>query len=139
MRHARELIRRLIYAAMGPAAETRFPSDESVQYSGWDGICTVATGVAPIPDGTSGWEIGAQRRGIGGKADGDFAKRSKDSLGLKRETTTFVFATPQPFPGKDAWAAEKRAWAFGAMSGSLTLMISSCGWKPIRPSPNGWL
>ena len=104
-----ELIRRLIYAAMGPAAEVRFPSDESVQYSGWDGICTVATGVAPIPDGTSGWEIGAQRRGIGGKADGDFAKRSKDSLGLKRETTTFVFATPQRFPGKDAWAAEKRA------------------------------
>ena len=44
-----EVLRRLIYAAMGPAATVRFPSDESVQFPGWDGICTVGAGADFIP------------------------------------------------------------------------------------------
>src|SRR5471030_1028116 len=32
-----ELLRRLIFATVGPAADVLFPSDESVQHAGWDG------------------------------------------------------------------------------------------------------
>ncbi len=104
-----ELLRRLIYAALGPAAIVRFPSDESVQYPGWDGVCTVAAGAAFVPDGESVWEIGAQRTAIRAKADKDFVKRSAKPLGRDPDKTTFVFVTPQRFVGKDAWVTEKKA------------------------------
>ena len=106
-----EVLRRLIYAAVGPAATVRFPSDESVQFPGWDGVCTVRAGADFIPQGTSVWEIGAQRTGVKSKADTDYAKRSADPLGVDPAQTTFVFVTPQRFPSKDAWASAKRPTA----------------------------
>jgi transcriptional regulator with XRE-family HTH domain len=104
-----ELLSRLIYAALGPAAAVRFLSDESVQYPGWDGISTVTTGMGLIPSGESVWEIGGQRTAIRAKADKDFAKRSANPLGRDPRLTTFVFVTPQRFAGKDAWLGEKKA------------------------------
>ena len=104
-----ELLRRLIYATHGPAAAVRFPSDESVQYSGWDGTCTVAIGSKFVPAGESVWELSAQRTSIRGKADDDFDKRTENSMGRNRKHTVFVFATPQRFAGKDEWIAEKKA------------------------------
>jgi hypothetical protein len=97
-----ELLRRLIYATLGPAAAVRFPSDESVQYPGWDGVCTVAAGSGFVPDGESVWEIGAQRTAIRAKAEADFLKRSANPLGRDPHKTTFVFVTPQRFVGKQA-------------------------------------
>lgn len=104
-----EMLRRLIYATAGPAASVRFPSGDSVQYPGWDGVCELPGGAAYIPEGLSAWEIGAQRTRIRAKADEDFRKRSADPLGLDPATTTFVFVTPQRFPGKDAWVSDRRA------------------------------
>ncbi len=96
-----ELLRRLIYAAHGPAASVHFPSDESVQYPGWDGVCTVTAGSEFVPDGDSVWEIGAQRTSIRTKAGRDFAKRTEDPMGRDRGNTAFVFVTPQRFVGKE--------------------------------------
>ena len=104
-----ELLRRLIFATLGPAAAVAFPSDDSVQHSGWDGLCETGEGATYVPLGTSGWEIGAQRRGIRGKADCDYKKRSADPLGVVPRTSAFVFVTPQRFAGKAAWHAEKLA------------------------------
>ena len=104
-----ELLRRLIYATVGPAAVVHFPADESVQYPGWDGICAVSASSEFVPNGKSGWEIGAQRRAIRAKADEDFAKRSADALGHDPRDTAFVFVTPQRFIGKDKWVADKKA------------------------------
>ena len=67
-----ELISRLIYAEKGPAARLSFPSDDSTHYHGSDGQCWVAEGTAFIPAGQSGWELGAQRDGLKGKADDDY-------------------------------------------------------------------
>ena len=108
-----ELLCRLIYAALGPAAQVRIPSDESVQYPGWDAICIAPIGMGLIPEGQSVWEIGTQRGGIAGKAARDLDKRTAEPLGVDPATTTFVFLTPQRFPAKAAWAAEqgaKRPW-----------------------------
>ena len=104
-----ELVSRLIYATVGPAASLVFPSDESVQHSGWDGICAVAQGTSPIPAGVSGWELGAQRTGIKGKADSDYENRTRDPLGLDPKSTVFVFVTPNRFANKAAWEKAKRA------------------------------
>lgn len=104
-----ELLRRLIYATLGPAASVRFPSDESVQYPGWDGVCTITTGQDFIPEGESVWEIGTQRTAIRTKAEDDFAKRTSNPLGRDPRKTTFVFVTPQRFINKNGWVSEKKA------------------------------
>lgn len=104
-----ELLRRLIFATFGPAAKVTFPSDESVQYPGWDGLCVTDEGAGYVPMGTSAWEIGAQRTGIRSKADEDYKKRSADPPNVIPAQTTFVFVTPQRFPRKEAWTAEKKA------------------------------
>ncbi len=104
-----ELLRRLIYATHGPAASVRFPSDESVQYPGWDGVCTVAARSEFVPDGDSVWEIGSQRTSIRAKAEKDFTKRTENAMGRDCGSTAFVFVTPQRFAGKEEWVAEKKA------------------------------
>lgn len=104
-----ELLRRLIYAALGATASVRFPYDDSVQLSGWDGICTTGVGNAFVPDGVSGWEIGTQKRGITTKAQADYTKRSADPDEIDPARSTFVFVTPRHFVRKEVWAAEKRA------------------------------
>ena len=103
-----ELLCRLIYATFGPAVDLRFPSDESVQYPGWDGICVVATASRFVPSGESIWEISAQRERIREKANTDFEKRSSNPLGRDPRQTTFVFVTPQRFPNKEKWVEEKK-------------------------------
>ena len=103
-----ELISRLIYAEKGPAARVSFPSDDSTHYHGWDGQCLVAEASAFVPAGQSGWELGAQRDGLKGKADDDYDTRTKDPQGLDPATTTFVFATLQRWAPKGTWAAAKR-------------------------------
>ena len=133
-----ELLRRLIYATVGPAAAVHFPSDESVQYPGWDGICTALSGSEFVPSGKSGWEIGAQRRAIRAKAEEDFAKRSADALGHDPRDTTFVFVTPQRFVGKDKWVAEKKALGIwrdvSAIDGDDLVH-----WLETRPAVAQWL
>jgi transcriptional regulator with XRE-family HTH domain len=103
-----ELLTRLIRAATGSAAKIEFPSDESVQFAGWDGTCEIETGTEHVPSGCSGWEIGTQRTRIAEKADSDYEKRSADPLGLDRSASTFVFVTPRRWGQKREWAATKR-------------------------------
>lgn len=104
-----ELVSRLILATCGPGARMRFPAGDSVQLSGWDGICETPVGATYIPTGKSVWELGTQRDRIAAKAEQDYAKRSANPLGVKQSGTTFIFLTPQPWPAKDEWAAQKRA------------------------------
>lgn len=133
-----ELLRRLIFAEHGPAASVHFPSDESIQYPGYDGTCTVASGSAFVPAGDSVWEIGSQRTSIRTKADKDFAKRTKVPLGRDRKQTAFVFVTPQRFPGKDAWVAEKkalRAWRDVSVIDGDNLVH----WLEVQPAVAQWL
>src|ERR1700734_1089344 len=52
-----ELLSRLIRAAYGHGAQLNFPSGDSVQESGWDGLCEVEEASGYVPAGISGWEI----------------------------------------------------------------------------------
>ncbi|MBR8396624.1 helix-turn-helix transcriptional regulator [Burkholderia cenocepacia] len=104
-----ELLRRLIFATVGPAADVRFPSDESVQHGGWDGQCRTTIGSSYVPYGDSGWEIGTQRTKIRSKANEDIEKRSEDPLGYDPSLTTFVFVTPHRFSKKAEWVTQQKA------------------------------
>jgi transcriptional regulator with XRE-family HTH domain len=100
------LIAKLVRASGG--ASLHFPSDEAVQFSGWDGTTQAAIASEYVPAGSTGWEIGTQREGIAGKANEDYTKRTADPLGLEQSASTFVFVTPRPWPKKNEWAHQKR-------------------------------
>jgi hypothetical protein len=101
------LIAKLVRAS--GSASLHFPSDEAVQFAGWDGITRATTASEYVPAGSTGWEIGTQRERIADKANEDYAKRTENPLGLKQSESTFVFVTPRPWPKKDEWAQQKRA------------------------------
>jgi len=104
-----ELASRLILAVYGPAAALRFPSDDSIQHAGWDGVCDAPNESTYIPAGKSVWEMGTQRAGIGAKAQREYDKRTANPLGVNPSETCFIFFTPQRWPQKEVWAAKRRA------------------------------
>ena len=101
------LVRRLVRATARQVEELSFASGEGVQLGGWDGIVRATEGDVHVPCGVSGWELGTNS-GVKGKADDDYDKRRRDSLGLEQEQTTFVFVTPRRWGGKEDWIREKR-------------------------------
>ena len=106
-----ELIRRLLLASTGNAADRiDFPTEESIQLEGWDGICQQHTNanLQWLPEGTSGWELSTQRTGTLGKANGDYRKRSEDPGELNSLETTFVFATLKRWRQGPSWVAAKK-------------------------------
>ena len=52
-----ELVRRLVRAAVDSPQKVAFPSGESVQTGGWDGILLAYTGNDYVPNDASGWEL----------------------------------------------------------------------------------
>jgi transcriptional regulator with XRE-family HTH domain len=102
-----ELIRRLMLARFGYAAEIRFPSGEAIQLHGWDGLSNVQSNDALIPSGLAGWEMGVNRSPRQ-KADDDYEARTSNPGHLKQDEATFVFVTPRGWGGKEVWAEAKR-------------------------------
>src|SRR5208337_869402 len=133
-----ELASRLILAVYGPAAALRFPSDDSIQHPGWDGVCDAPSDSTYIPAGKSVWEIGAQRAQIGAKAQKDYVKRTAKPLGVNPSETCFIFFTPQRWPLKEVWAAERRAegvWRDVRVIDGDTLV----NWLELYPGVAEWL
>lgn len=106
------LVRRLCF---NPDAtrQLSFPAGDSTFMPGLDGTVEFDGVSAWIPRGTSCWEIGCDK-GIKGKADGDYAKRTEEISAEVREKATFVFVSPRRWKGKSAWLEQRRAegqWA----------------------------
>jgi hypothetical protein len=102
-----QLLRRLVLAGEARVEHIDFRAGEGVQLEGWDGLVEAGSGSAFVPDGVSGWEMGTNRA-VKNKADGDYAKRLADPLGLDLDRTTFIFVTPRRWRNKAAWAMAKR-------------------------------
>jgi transcriptional regulator with XRE-family HTH domain len=94
--------------ATGPTSP-HFPSDEGVQFAGWDGTTHGQASSEYVPAGSTGWEIGTQRDDIAGKANSDYDKRTENPGELNPAESTFVFVTPRHWPNKGEWAREKLA------------------------------
>ena len=103
-----QLVRRLIRATGKDIKRIAFPAEEQTQRPGWDGIVEAGAGDDFVPEGTSGWEVGADKNPQK-KAEEDFTKRTKDSLGLDKKKTTFVFVTPRKWQKKGEWCRAKTA------------------------------
>jgi hypothetical protein len=100
-----------------------FPSGESVQTGGWDGIVHATTGNAYVPDGWSGWEL-SKRGDTKANADEDYEKRTADPEHLDRTKTVFVFVTPRRFPNTFFGQAEDEAPADRSLRGAMSTASS---------------
>jgi hypothetical protein len=101
-----QLMRRLIRITTPLVKKLHFPSDESVQLGGWDGIVEVEKGNDFVPDGISGWELGVERN-TRGKANDDYDKRTANPGDIDPTMSAFIFVTPRRWGGKDKWVNEK--------------------------------
>lgn len=103
-----KLVRRLILATTEDITRIEMRTEEGIRYPGFDGIAEIGKGNAFVPEGVSVWEMGVNQDSKG-KAEGDYTKRTEDSLDVDPAQTTFVFVTPRRWPGKNEWIVEKRA------------------------------
>lgn len=102
------LLAYLIRATHGPAVRLRFPADEGVRHSGWDGQTSTDAGSAYVPRGDARWEISAQRSKIAHKADCDYRKRTAKPGPLDPAGAAFIFVTLHHWSKKDEWAQARQ-------------------------------
>lgn len=132
-----QLLRRLIHATVPKLRRVGFPSGDSVQMGGWDGIIDAPEGNDFVPDGYSVWELGVNRD-TKGKADSDYQKRCTNPLEVNPTETTFVFVTPRRWGGKDKWVREKNKegiWAEVRAYDADDLEQ----WLELAPAVHAWL
>ncbi|MFL0373036.1 HigA family addiction module antitoxin [Paenibacillus amylolyticus] len=85
-----------------------FPGNDDAERPGWDGYIEAQEGTPWIPKGKSGWEFGVNNNPRK-KADKDYNKSLGQSSTEERSEITFVFVTPNRWPGKTAWRNKRLA------------------------------
>lgn len=123
------LVRKLIQASVY-SSRLSFPAGDSISLPGWDGLLKADEGNAFVPAGTSAWEFGTDQK-IKGKADEDYKKRTENSQGIDKKSTTFVFVTSRIWTKRDEWVQKKNAdgqWAEvkGLNAGDLETWLELC-------------
>jgi hypothetical protein len=106
------LVKKLINASVFPSL-LHFPTGDSVQMGGWDGILTSNDENQYVPKGDSVWEFGTNKN-IHQKAESDFHKRTNDPSGIDKLSTTYVFVTTRTWAKCRDWEREKnneQQWA----------------------------
>lgn len=114
--HLSVLLRKLVHGTGRDLKRVDFPGFDNSQRQGWDGWVEAETVTAWIPEGASGWEFGTSQNPHQ-KAEQDYLKRLQLPA-EERERCTFVFVTPQNWPGKNEWTKQKEA--------------SGDGWREVR-------
>ncbi len=102
------LIRRLVLETVPDVVQLGFPAGSGTSAGGWDGSVRTITGNAFVPAGLSVWELSVEK-GVTGKADEDYAKRTSPPDGSPASDAVYVEAILRPWQARDAWAAGKRA------------------------------
>jgi hypothetical protein len=101
------LLRALINARGDQLTSNDMRAGKGVDVPGYDGIVEARRSTSFVPSGLSVWELGTGADVLA-KANKSYRDRTKNSLGIDKTTTTFVFATPRQWPGKQAWIQRKR-------------------------------
>ncbi len=111
--HLPHLIRKLILATVcnNSIKYIQFPYGEDVQTGGYDGVLITELENMFVPLGESIWEFGTTNNKKG-KADEDYEKRRKDSLGKIPNQTTYININAKKYRDKTKWAAEKKSEGF---------------------------
>ncbi|MES1244470.1 MAG: hypothetical protein ABUT39_22890 [Acidobacteriota bacterium] len=103
-----ELVSSLVRATARNQAAFRFPTGDSAQLPGYDGLLEAEECLPYIPGGLSVWEFGTSEDARA-KANKDYRKRTESPGAIRPEATAFVFVTPRSFP-------ESRQWEQGRLS-----------------------
>ena len=131
------LVRRLIRETTSGLVSIRFPGNEAVDLAGLDGQVENEKATPKVPEGVSVWELGCNQDPRA-KAEGDFRKRTDESLPAERAESSFVFVTPRRWNGKDDWLAEKRRegnWSSVHAYDAIDLET----WLEEAPATSRWL
>jgi len=83
-----------------------------------------------VPDGWSGWEL-SKRADIKTKADDDYQRRTAEPEHLAKNTSTFVFVTPDDGTARRTGPTPKKRRRSGAMFAHTTS-------PRVRPQRSGW-
>ena len=110
------LLRKLVHSTGHELRKVDFPGYDNAERHGWDGVVEADAATPWVPEGKSGWEFGTNQK-PGSKAENDYTARLKSVPPAERAECTFVFVTPQNWPGKTAWAESKH---------------TAGGWKAVR-------
>lgn len=133
-----QLLRLLIHATVQHPRHISFSSGESIQMPGWDGIVDTPKGNLFVPNGYSGWELGAGEDVNQGKPERDYGKRVKNPLEFVPAETTFVFVTPRRLRNKNEWKEKKKSegiWADVRAYDADDLEQ----WLELAPAVHAWL
>lgn len=105
-----ELVKKLIYASKHGLTKVDIPTGEQIQHPGWDGVVVSVSdpdnNEVFLPNGTCLIEMGTNKD-VKSKAEEDYNKRCKDSLGFDKESCTFVFITPRDWADGRNWEQKK--------------------------------
>ena len=101
-------LRTLVNSTTANLTRVDFPGNDDAERPGWDGWTESETPNPWVPAGMAGWEFGTNAD-VKGKADDDYAKSVKAVPASERKVITFIFVTPQHWPGKKAWVKAKAA------------------------------
>ena len=92
-----ELVKRLITASCPKIKKIRILGMNDISAPGYDGVVENGEENQYVCSGLSVWEFGTSCNSLK-KINEDFAKRTKDSLGINKETTEFYFVIPYIWP-----------------------------------------
>ena len=105
-----ELVKKLIYASKHGLTKVDIPTGEQIQHPGWDGVVVSDNdsdnNEVFLPNGTCLIEMGTNKD-VKNKAEEDYSKRCKDSLGFDKESCTFLFITPRVWADGRIWEQKK--------------------------------
>jgi hypothetical protein len=102
------LISKLVRLTTPQGTKINIPSGSATYIGGWDGVVTCEIETEYVPKGISLWEFGTASD-VKGKADEEYEKRKKNTLGFEPKDSVFIFATPRVWSKKSEWVAEKKA------------------------------
>jgi len=105
------LISKLVRATTPSSTQVNFPSGSTAFIGGWDGEVACDEKTAYVPKGLSLYEFGTEANPKG-KADRDYIKRKKDTLGFNPKECVFIFITPRFWKFKNKWVKNKQAEGF---------------------------
>jgi len=131
------LVRKLIRATSTNISRVLFPAGDNIFTSGWDGILESAERNEYIPKELSLWEFGAGEK-YRDKANSDYEKRTKNSLGYDQSKVTYIFITPYRWEKKEDWCREKNSqeiWKEVRVYDGSVLEE----WIEIAPTVGAWL
>lgn len=131
------LIRRLVTATTPQVALSKIPSGSSISNPGWDGRIEADSGHAFVPRGVSVWEV-SRRKDVASKANEDYEKRTRKSLGENPAAATYIFVTLHVWNGKEAWANARVAagpWKSVRVYDASDL----AQWIELAPAVGAWL